>query len=309
MSLDVMDEAEQHVTGYEHDVFKVRLDPSGNEIQKDKPKELSNSLQGAAIAMKNQEDNYCGPCYGASPDSNHCCNTCEEVQQLYSEQGWAFNPDSIEQCVREGWREKMESQSKEGCNMHGHLLVNKVRGNFHFSPGKAVAHGSSHVHDIRTYLLENHDFSHKIHHLQFGNQDNQAHKQKRTQMNSLTNPLDNTVQDKPNPALMYQYYLKIVPTRFDYVNGHTLDTFQYSVSQQERDLRQQATGGLPGVFFVMDFSPMLVIYSESRQSLSSFLTSVCAIVGGIFTVASIVDGALYRAERSLKKKSEFGKVH
>lgn len=56
----------------------------------------------------------------------------------------------------------------------------------------------------------------------------------------------------------------------------------------------------------MDFSPMRVIYTEERKSLASVLVSTCAIIGGIFTVASIVDGFLYRAA-SLQQKSQMGK--
>ena len=51
---------------------------------------------------------------------------------------------------------------------------------------------------------------------------------------------------------------------------------------------------------------MLVIYSESRGTFASFLTSVCAIIGGIFTVASLVDGILYRA--SMHQKRRLGKA-
>lgn len=63
-----------------------------------------------------------------------------------------------------------------------------------------------------------------------------------------------------------------------------------------------------GVFFNFDISPMLVIQKEERKSFTSFLTGVCAIVGGIFTVASIIDGAIWRAERTLKRKMELGKA-
>jgi endoplasmic reticulum-Golgi intermediate compartment protein 3 len=63
-----------------------------------------------------------------------------------------------------------------------------------------------------------------------------------------------------------------------------------------------------GVFFNLDISPMLVIYQETRPSFTSFLTGVCAIVGGIFTVAGIVDSVVYRAERQLRKKMELGKA-
>ena len=46
--------------------------------------------------------------------------------------------------------------------------------------------------------------------------------------------------------MMYQYFLKIVSSEFNYLNGKHLRTFQYSVSRQERDLKQQGQGGLPG---------------------------------------------------------------
>lgn len=63
-----------------------------------------------------------------------------------------------------------------------------------------------------------------------------------------------------------------------------------------------------GVFFNFDISPMLIVYTETRTSFTSFLTGVCAIIGGIFTVASMIDGFIFRAERTLKKKMEMGKA-
>jgi hypothetical protein len=94
---------------------------------------------------------------------------------------------------------------------------------------------------------------------------------------------------------MYQYFIKIVPTEFDYLNGKELRTFQYSVSRQEQVAG--TSGGLPGVFFMLDHSPMRIIYSEHRPTLGSFMTSVCAIIGGIFSVAAIIDSLLYRASK------------
>ena len=96
-------------------------------------------------------------------------------------------------------------------------------------------------------------------------------------------------------TMMYQYFIQIVPTEFDFLNGLQTRTFQYSVSKQEQFVNQY--GGLPGVFFMLDHSPMRIIYTEAGVSFGSFLTSVCAIIGGIFSVASIVDSVLYRAER------------
>ena len=63
-----------------------------------------------------------------------------------------------------------------------------------------------------------------------------------------------------------------------------------------------------GVFFMYDMSPMMVQLTESRHSLAHFLTGVCAIVGGVFTVAGMVDGMLYHSQKALKKKIELGKA-
>lgn len=151
------------------------------------------------MAMANNgvvPDDYCGPCYGANIGgvANPCCNTCEEVQRAYTDMGWSADSDSFEQCVREGWKEKTTAQSREGCRMHGTLSVNKLRGNFHFSAGRAFSQGGSHIHDMSSFLYNefNQNFMHEIHHLQFGSHEYNTHKQKRTKSSVLINPLDNT---------------------------------------------------------------------------------------------------------------------
>ena len=50
-----------------------------------------------------------------------------------------------------------------------------------------------------------------------------------------------------------------------------------------------------GVFFIYDISPIMVTFREERPAFSYFLTSLCAIVGGVFTVAGIVDSCIYSA--------------
>lgn len=64
-----------------------------------------------------------------------------------------------------------------------------------------------------------------------------------------------------------------------------------------------------GVFFNFDISPMRIIYRQQSLTFLQFLTSVCAIVGGVFTVAGIIDGAIYNANRTLKRKIQLGKAH
>ena len=51
-----------------------------------------------------------------------------------------------------------------------------------------------------------------------------------------------------------------------------------------------------------------VRFSETKSSFAHFLTSVCAIVGGVFTVSGIVDSTLYHGQRVLRKKTQLGKL-
>ena len=38
-----------------------------------------------------------------------------------------------------------------------------------------------------------------------------------------------------------------------------------------------------------------------------FLSNVAAIVGGVYAVSSIVDGAVYRGQRAMQEKVDLGK--
>lgn len=71
---------------------------------------------------------------------------------------------------------------------------------------------------------------------------------------------------------------------------------------------RDGVSGLPGVFFNIEISPMHIIYQESRPAFSSLVTGLLAIVGGIFTVAGLIDRVVYKAERAYKKKMELGKT-
>ena len=136
---------------------------------------MGDDSKGAELALKKQDENECGSCYGANALSeNGCCNTCDELRQAYAGMGWGMGDlDKFDQCVRENWREKIETQSNEGCNIHGQLQVNKVRGNFHFAPGQSFQNANMHLHNLQSYLRgsddgHRYDMSHEIHYLKFG---------------------------------------------------------------------------------------------------------------------------------------------
>jgi len=319
LSVDIMDISGEHQNDVNHDMTKTRLDKTGVPLNFPGAKDLKGELERAA-GVTSQDPNYCGSCFGGTPPPSGCCNTCEEVREAYVRRGWSFNnPETIDQCVKEGWSEKIAEQSTEGCNIAGRVSVNKVIGNFHLSPGRSFQSNAMHVHDLVPYLQggSNHDFGHIIHKFSFGSEGeelamNEAERFKKAL--GIVNPLDGVKAHTEESNYMFQYFLKVVSTKLITLSGEVLNTHQYSVTEYERDLSQgnkpgkddhghqtsHGFSGVPGLFFSYEISPMLVIQKETRQTLAHFLTDTLAIVGGVLTMAGLIDSLVYVGRSRIK---------
>ncbi|PVD32633.1 hypothetical protein C0Q70_08076 [Pomacea canaliculata] len=301
LSVDAMDISGEQQIDLETNLLKQRLDSTGNPINETpqeqkigEPTSVTNE-----ITTEKLDPDRCESCYGAETDDKRCCNNCEDVREAYRKRGWAFNnPESIEQCKREGWSESMQAQKNEGCQAFGYLEVNKVAGNFHFAPGKSFQQHHVHVHDLQAFGGQKFNVTHRINHLSFG-QDYPG----------IVNPLDGHHESASSLQMMFQYFVKIVPTTYTKINSETLYTNQFSVTKHSKTVSSgSGEGGLPGVFFIYELSPMMVKYTEKQRSFMHFLTGVCAIVGGIFTVAGLIDSVIYHSARAIQKKIELGKA-
>ncbi|GAB4849655.1 Protein disulfide-isomerase 5-4 [Ancistrocladus abbreviatus] len=97
-----------------------------------------------------------------------------------------------------------------------------------------------------------------------------------------------------------EHYLQVVKT--EVVAGrppheHTLiEEYEYTTHSS---LVQSPH--IPAAKFHFELSPMQVLVTENPKSLAHFLTNVCAIIGGVFTVAGIVESILHNTIRVLKK--------
>ncbi|KAI0283920.1 Sec1-like protein [Russula aff. rugulosa BPL654] len=323
LSLDLMDISGELQRDISHDIIKTRLTSGGTVVPNSGVAELGNDID--KISNERAED-YCGSCFGGEPPEGGCCNTCDSVREAYTRRGWSFgNPGSIEQCVKEHWSDRIQEQASEGCNVAGLVRVNKVIGNIHLSPGRSFQAAQSRIYELVPYLKNDgnrHDFSHTLHHLYFTADDEadesnaQVSKEMRERLGIYQHPLDDYMARTSKAQYMFHYFLKVVSTQFHTLDGKTVNSHQYSVTHFERDLETGAAGntvegiqimhgvnGLPGVFFSYEISPILVAHRETRQSFAHFLTSTCAIVGGVLTVASILDSALFATQRSFKKSA------
>ncbi|RMD40064.1 hypothetical protein DV735_g5052, partial [Chaetothyriales sp. CBS 134920] len=174
-----------------------------------------------------------------------------------------------------------------------------------------------------------HSFTHEIHYLRFGPQLPNAVSQRWGEQH-VHNPLDGHKKEASDAAYNFMYFVKVVATSYLPLgwdeetsaerhsslgnivplgaygagagNSGSIETHQYSVTSHERSLtggsdaaeghkeRLHATGGIPGVFFSYDISPMKVINREQRpKTFISFLSGVCAVIGGTLTVAAAID--------------------
>ncbi|KAL7119405.1 hypothetical protein ACP275_02G060900 [Erythranthe tilingii] len=301
LSVDAMDISGERHMDIRHDIFKKRIDSHGNVIETRQDgigaPTIEKPLQKHGGRLEHNET-YCGSCFGAETSDEECCNSCEEVREAYRKRGWGMtNTDLIDQCKREGFVQKVKEEEGEGCNIHGSLEVNKVAGNFHFAPGKSFHQTNMHLLDLLALQSESCNISHKINKLSFGDS-----------IPGIVNPLDGVewVQIRPNGV--YQYFLKVVPTIYTNIKGHTIQSNQFSVTEHYKSSEEDQYRSLPGIFFFYDLSPIKVTFTEEHASFLHFLTHICAIVGGVFTVAGIVDSFIYHGQKAIRKKMEIGKL-
>lgn len=142
-------------------------------------------------------------------------------------------------------------------------------GNFHLSPGRSFQSNAMHVHDLVPYLEggQHHDFGHEIHKFSFGSEteqisQNNAETERLKKKLNISDPLTGIKAHTEESNYMFQYFLKVVSTRFETIDRKMLSTHQYSVTSYERDLNQSNApakeaghttthgfAGVPGVFF------------------------------------------------------------
>lgn len=296
LTLDAMDVSGQRQINVHTTLYKQRLRNDGTLV---KEAAIQVEIVTTANTSTTTVTEGCGSCYGAETDEVKCCNTCEDVREAYNKKGWAFpKGDIVTQCAKENLIEKLELQSGEGCRLHGYLEVNRVAGNFHISPGKSYEMGHLHVHDLAVFGKNPHyNLTHVINHLSFGEN-----------YPGQVNPLDGHYVYAEQSEMAFQYYIKIVPTTYIKLNSTLLKTNQFSITKHQKQLSSEGESSLPGIFISYEFSPMMVKYVEKRRSFFHFLTSVCAIIGGVFTVAGLVDSFIYHGGRALQRKIDLGKA-
>jgi len=188
----------------------------------------------------------------------------------------------------------LEIKEHPGCMVSGHVLVNRVPGNFHIE-------ARSLNHNLNAAMT---NLSHVVNHLSFGTplaKDVMRKVSKYPQFQSVT-PLDGGTFITRDYHQAHHHYCNVVSTHFE-VGGMMTKVRQilgYQMLSQSQVMHYSETE-VPEAKFSYDLSPMAVLLSSKSRRWYDFLTSVCAIIGGTFTVVGLLDALLHRVIKAGKQ--------
>lgn len=327
--LDVSGDAKVDILKSGFQKFRITNpdDPTNLEVL-DNDLILSNDVSLIEMATRGEDANGCGSCYGAlnqdeGADPKYCCNDCQTVKLAYAERLWAFyDGANIVQCEREGYVSTLTQKinNNEGCRIKGTTQINRISGNLHFAPGASNTNPGTHVHDLSLFekYEDKFNFDHIVNHLLFGPS---GHAMKSSLIDSQddsedsTTPLDGYRAELHKKNHMYSYYLKVVATRFEFLNKPTVETNQFSVITHDRPLvggkdedhqhTLHARGGIPGVFLFFEISPMKIINKEQfAKTWSGFVLGVVSSIAGVLMVGALLDRSVFAAEKAIRQKKD-----
>eukprot|EP00388_Colpodella_angusta_P011211 GDKJ01028831.1.p1 GENE.GDKJ01028831.1~~GDKJ01028831.1.p1 ORF type:complete len:381 (-),score=52.91 GDKJ01028831.1:454-1596(-) len=228
----------------------------------------------------------CGSCYDGQSATTNCCNSCDELEKAYEAKSLSFHSilKKAPQCAL-----------SIGCSIEGKVMVNKVSGNVHVALGKSSVRDGKLIHEFNPEDVKaGFDTSHTVERLRFGDS-----------VPGVSSPLENgeLLKNANDKSTMFHYYIKLVPTVFKRKDQTELFTNQYSATETVRVATVSKEGqlsGLPGVYFVYDFTPFLVEKIEKNKSFGHYLTGLVAIVGGVFGLSAFADILIYSGVKKLR---------
>ena len=266
LQIKVLDASGNYQLNAKQDIRRQRLDalymPLGKEISDSDPE---------SIFQK------CGNCYGSN--YTKCCHSCIDVANSFILQGeFVPNLNTIDQCTRD----HKSIAEGETCRITARLSTKFSKGQLLIKPGGTLETPFHYKYDL-SYFGDNVNLTHQIHTLRFGRD-----------FKGLVNPLDNyTRLQLKNGFFFFRYNCELVPTiTRDIFNQEPAN--QYSASSSEKEITKSITKKHPAIAFDFDTAPIAVRFIQEKRSISGFITQLCAILGGGFTLGGFIDSFIFR---------------
>ena len=179
------------------------------------------------------------------------------------------------------------ANAHEGCVLFGYVDVSRAPGTLHVAP-----HSARHSFDF-----SNVNTSHHIDHLSFGLEVTGAQRSSLpSSVRSHLLPLDGATFRATQPHETQEHHINVVPTSFTQGGSVPVETYQFTSTSHSR-----TKDTLPSVLFSYDVSPIHAKLRDESKPMSEFVISLCAIVGGAFSVFGILDAVLFATGKSVKR--------
>ena len=196
---------------------------------------------------------------------------------------------------------KTEIKNDEGCNLSGHFFVDAVPGSFLITSGY---YGNT-VQRLATEGILKINAQHRINEISFGDTSDRfiIWNNFGKSIAKLSYTLNNVKKQYEKLTSIYQYYLKIVPTKYI--------TFKKQINDYQYTYNSYAEHGIqemPSMHFRYDLSPITVEYKLHKETFLNFIINICAILGGVFTVTGIIDAIIHKSVVILLRKAEMNKI-
>lgn len=187
--------------------------------------------------------------------------------------------------------------ANRGCKIEGFIPISKVPGDIHISFHKYGILYSM-LKESRRDLFDKIKMSHRINYLYFG--DVSKDKSILSRFGYLTNDENNSSQNSfdqnknlPNFAhdtarQNYDYYVKLIAHYLVDTDYTSNLGYQFSMTTRKKDFDPDEEG-MPIIMINYDLSPISMVIKREAKSFLHFLTHVCAIVGGVYVIFSILN--------------------
>ena len=186
----------------------------------------------------------------------------------------------------------------EGCRIAGHLNVRKVPGTL-----KLRLHSTEHDHVVHMI-----NTSHTVDALWFG--EPISHSQRTLlpleDQLELLSPTSHRLDGLPfisaEAGHSHVHYLKVVTKVIKHPRHGSLDTLAYKYTVHSNRY-EEPNDGEPEIAFKYDLSPISIVVEQERVPAYKFITSSCAIIGGVFTVIGLLENVIHHTASAITKKT------
>lgn len=208
------------------------------------------------------------------------------------------------------------SESPDGCQLKGHIITDKVGGNFRFGISKPEhLQKPADLNNPIPAMSEEFELygnvSHRINHIIFEPTNG---KSAVDQLPGIAHPLSEQSVIATDDLAIYQYVIQVVPTQYKTLSGELSSVNQYSVTEKGISIDQYAShppvlSGImlrdfQGLFFSYDFHPVMLHMEERREHMVDFISNLFGIVGGVITVLTFFEGAVHQSGKALIGKKD-----